>query len=143
MKILISAFFAALLILISAAHAHHSRAAYDLTKTVTLKDAQVKVWKWSNPHTVLTVVVPDGKGGMQTWEWEGGSPSFLSRAGWKRTDIKAGDKVSVIGHPAQAGAGHGLFTRVTLADGRVMARAGEPGPGERVDTKPPKQDDSL
>jgi Family of unknown function (DUF6152) len=77
-----------------AASAHHSRAVYDLQKVTTI-EGTVKEWKWSNPHTMLVVSVPNAKGATDDWVLEGGSPSFLSRQGRTRHDIKVGDKVSV------------------------------------------------
>ena len=41
--------------------AHHSPAAFDRTKEVTLVGT-VKEFRWQNPHTWIEVNVPDGKG---------------------------------------------------------------------------------
>jgi len=60
---------AALLLCAFDAQAHHSAAAFDRTKVLTL-NGEVKKFIWSNPHTWLHVTVPDGKGGTQDWELE-------------------------------------------------------------------------
>jgi hypothetical protein len=48
------------------------------------------------------------------------SPTFLLRAGWKSSTIKAGDKVTVTLRPVRDGTPGGLFVSVTLPDGRTM-----------------------
>src|SRR5215467_13844012 len=74
--------------------AHHSFAAFDVTtqKTVT---GSVKQVDWTNPHIWLWIDVPNEKGGMDTYGFEGMSPNFLARRGWSRTMLKAGDKITI------------------------------------------------
>ena len=74
--------------------AHHSPAAFDRTKEVTLVGT-VKEFRWQNPHTWIEVNVPDGKGKTVLWGVELTSPTYLVRAGWKSNTIKPGDKVTV------------------------------------------------
>src|SRR5215208_6702480 len=47
--------------LVAPALAHHSPAAFDRTKKVTLVGT-VKEFRWQNPHTWIEVEVPDDKG---------------------------------------------------------------------------------
>lgn len=109
--------------------AHHSPAAFDRTKQVTL-EGTVKEFRWQNPHTWIEVNVPDGKGGVVLWGVELTSPTYLIRAGWKSNTIKAGDKVTVVVNPVRTGEPAGIFVSMTLADGRVLlerpARLGTP-----------------
>ena len=70
--------------------AHHSPAAFDRSKEVTLVGT-VKDFRWQNPHTWLEVDVPDGKGATHTWGVEMTSPLFLIRAGWKNNSVKPGE----------------------------------------------------
>ncbi len=101
------------------AWAHHSMAGFDRQKTVTLTGT-VKQFKWANPHSWIEMEIPDGKGGVATWNVEMTSPAVLIRAGWKSSVMKPGDKVTVMAHPQQTGEPGGIFVSVTLADGRTL-----------------------
>ena len=106
--------------------AHHSSAGIDQTKSVVLNGV-VKEFRWANPHSWIDLDVPNDKGVVETWSLEMTSPSFLLRAGWKASTLKAGDKVSVTVRPMRDGTPGGLFVSVTLPDGRVLTqRAGAP-----------------
>ena len=111
--------------------AHHSPAAFDRTKEVTLKGT-VKDFRWQNPHTWIEVEVPDekDKSKLVVWGVELTSPTYLIRAGWKSNIIKPGDKVTVEVNPVRSGEPSGIFKSLTLADGRVLterpARLGTP-----------------
>ena len=78
--------------------AHHSFAAeFDITKPVTLTGKVTKI-EWTNPHAYLFIDVQDAQSGAVTnWEIEMGSPNGLTRLGWTRTLVKAGDMVTVEG----------------------------------------------
>ena len=82
----------------SAADAHHSFAAeFDITKPVTLTGKVTKI-EWTNPHAFVFIDVQDKQTGTVTnWEIEMGSPNGLTRLGWTRTLLKAGDEVTVEG----------------------------------------------
>src|SRR6202035_1279387 len=110
-----------LLALVAAAPAwaHHSMAGFDRTKTVSLVGT-VKQFKWANPHSWIEMEVPDGNGGVATWNVEMTSPAVLIRAEWKSSVLKPGDKVTVMAHPQQSGEPGGIFVSVTLADGRTL-----------------------
>ena len=102
-------------------HAHHSPAAFEAQKTVTLTGT-VKEFRWQNPHTWIEIMVPNEKGGEPVlWAIELTSPTYLVRAGWKSNTLKPGDKVTVVGRPLKSGEpGSAIFTSVTLADGRTL-----------------------
>ena len=78
--------------------AHHSFAAeFDITKPVTLAGKVTKI-EWTNPHAYLFIDVQDPRTGTVTnWEIEMGSPNGLTRLGWTRNLLKAGDAVTVEG----------------------------------------------
>lgn len=110
--------------------AHHSPAAFEPQKTVTLTGI-VKEFRWQNPHTWIEILVPNEKGEEVLWAIELTSPTYLVRAGWKSNTLKPGDKVTVVGRPLKSGEpGSAIFTSVTLADGRTLyerpARLGGP-----------------
>jgi hypothetical protein len=103
--------------------AHHSFAMFDTAKPVTLEGV-VTSFEWTNPHAYIEVDVPDGKGGQTHWTIELGSTSILMRAGWKFNTLKKGDKVTAVVNPLRNGEPGSLLSRVTLADGRVLANGG-------------------
>lgn len=96
--------------------AHHSFAMYEPTKTLTF-NGTVKAFQWTNPHTILWVLVQPKDGGpAQEWSLETTSPGVLTRAGWTRQSIKAGDRVSVTLSPLRDGSHGGSLNSVTLLD---------------------------
>jgi len=117
----------ALLIAMSA-YAHHSAAGIDTTKTVTV-EGTVKTFKWANPHSWLEVEVTNSKGATEVWNLEMNPPSFLVRAGWKSTTVKAGDKIKFTAAPFKNGDPGGLVRSVTLADGRTLTQNAPRGNG--------------
>ena len=111
---------ALLLALTVTATAHHSPAAFEAQKTVSLTGV-VKEFRWQNPHTWIEVTVPDASGKEVLWAVELTSPTYLIRAGWKSNTIKPGDKVTVVGRPLKSGEpGSAIFVSLTLADGRTL-----------------------
>jgi len=99
--------------------AHHSPAAFDRSKEVTL-EGTVKEFRWQNPHSFIHIEVPDEQGNVVLWGVELTSPTYLIRSGWKSNTIKAGDKVTVKVNPVRSGEPDGIFISLTLADGRVL-----------------------
>jgi hypothetical protein len=97
----------------SAALAHHSFAMFDNTKSMTI-EGTVKEFQWTNPHSWVQLMVKDAAGKEVEWSIEGGSPNGLSRQGWKRTAIKAGDKAKVIIHPMKDGAPGGSLVEISI-----------------------------
>ena len=110
---------AAVLLAGGAAFAHHSAAGIDRNQSKTVTGV-VKEFRWGNPHAWIDLDVANDKGVVDTWSIEMTSPTFLLRAGWKSSTIKAGEKVSVTVRPFRDGTPGGLFVSVTLPDGRVM-----------------------
>jgi hypothetical protein len=104
------------------AYSHHSNVAFAV-ETVLTATGTVKQWQWSNPHTWLIMDVDDGKGGKVEWAMEGRAPGVLLRAGWSRSVLKAGDKVTVHYSPSKDGSKVGMIARVTMADGKVLPNA--------------------
>jgi hypothetical protein len=102
------------------AQPHHSNVAYEVTKVVTISGV-VKDFEWVNPHTWLHLVVEDEKGGKVEWAVEGRAPGILTRAGWTRRSLQAGEKVTVDMSPAKDGSKVGIIARVTKADGTILS----------------------
>lgn len=119
---LIAPLIAAIFILAIPALAHHSNSAYQVEKVVALTGT-VKSWKWSNPHTWLTLTVQNEKGELVDWELEGRAPGVLGRIGWDRTILKPGEKVTVHMSPAKDGSKVGIIARVTKSDGTILGNS--------------------
>ena len=98
--------------------AHHSFAMFDRAKTVVLKGTVLE-FQWTNPHSWIELDVANGP---QTGKWgiELNSPNNLTRQGWRRSSLKAGDVVTVTINPLRDGKKGGLFNSVVLPDGKVM-----------------------
>lgn len=111
---------AAVLLSASPAHSHHSNVAYEVTKVVTITGV-VKEFRWVNPHTWLHMIVDDGKGGKVEWQVEGRAPGVLLRAGWTKTSLKPGERVTVDMSPAKDGTNVGIIARVTKEDGTILS----------------------
>ena len=118
---------AALLVSFPLALAHHSFGMFDLGKDVTV-EAVVKELQFTNPHVWIQIMVPDGKGGETEWSIEAGAPGMMIRNGWKRSTLKAGDRVTLTMHPLRSGNPSGSLVRVTVPDGRVLGGGGGPPP---------------
>ena len=114
------ALLATAVLLPAPAHSHHSNVAYEVTKVITITGV-VKAFDWVNPHTWVHVVVDDGKGGKVEWACEGRAPGILSRAGWTRSVLKAGDRVTIDMSPAKDGSKVSIIARVTKADGTILS----------------------
>ena len=105
------------------AFAHHSFASqYDADAPVELAGVVTKV-EWMNPHARFYIDVEDTAGKVINWNLELASPNVLSRNGWSRKSLQAGDRVMVEGSLARDGSKMANARTVTLADGtRVFAR---------------------
>lgn len=101
------------------AWAHHSFAMFDQTRTVVLKGKVIE-FQWTNPHSWIELDVPDGHGASDRWSVELNSPNNLTRQGWQRTTIKAGDPVTVTINPLRDGRKGGLFNSIVLPSGKVL-----------------------
>src|SRR5580765_2725752 len=88
--------------------AHHSASAYDLKKSVTL-EATVAEIVFTNPHVMLHFDAKAANGDVQHWAIETYNPSLMRRAGWTKTTLKAGDRVTITFHPSINGATNGYI----------------------------------
>lgn len=114
---------AALLLMTMAAgtaRAHHSAAMFDRDKQVPLTGTIVQ-FDWTNPHSWISIDVPNDSGGTDRWSVECNSPNNLAKQGWRSTTLKPGDKVTIVIHPLRNGDKGGSFVYVKLADGTVLA----------------------
>ncbi len=99
--------------------AHHGNAAYDDTRTVTLKGT-VTEWDWSNPHCVLQLEVTDDSGQVVSWIVETENPTSMTNIGWTKAAMKPGDHVTVTALPAKNGKHIGRIVDVLLPSGQKL-----------------------
>jgi hypothetical protein len=99
--------------------AHHSFAMFDRSKTVT-SEGTVKAMEWTNPHSWIDIAAVGPDGATRQFGIEAPSPNILIRHGWKRADVKTGDKIQVTYNPMKDGTPGGVIISLRTADGRVM-----------------------
>lgn len=105
----------------ASAYAHHAAAGIDRSSTVTVEGIVVQ-FRWANPHSWIEMEVDKGEGVTEVWNFEMFPPSFLVRAGWTRSTIKAGDRVTVEANGFLNGDPGGILVSITLPDGRVLTQ---------------------
>jgi len=103
----------------SPAFGHHGYAAYDMTKTVTLKGT-ITGYKMANPHSTITFDVKGAKNKIEHWSAEFGYVRAMKAAGWTSTSLQPGDEVIVDVHPAKNGAFVSSLARISFTDGRIL-----------------------
>jgi hypothetical protein len=110
------------LIAANCAAAHHSFAVFFNTddKVVNVTGV-VKEFHFSNPHGVITLVVPKGAGAT-IWRAETNSPSILRRRGWTPESLHVGDKVTITGWPARDGTQYLRMQSAHLSDGMLVGK---------------------
>ena len=114
-----------LLLLSVSAAAHHGNSAYDETARVPIKGV-VTEFVWTNPHSQIYLDVKGKNGKVVHWGIETNSPGILTRAGWTRHSLKAGDQVTIILCPAKNGEPVAYIgsgdpgTKVVFSDGREL-----------------------
>lgn len=99
--------------------AHHGLAAYDMSKTVTIKGS-VTEFLFANPHSAIYLDVQDDHGNVEKWMVEADSPNNLARAGWTRNSIKPGDQISVVGNRAKDGSKLLRLQKIIFPGGREL-----------------------
>jgi hypothetical protein len=111
--------------------AHHSVAMYDYAKSMSLTGTVTEM-QWTNPHMFIKARAVDAEGKEAEWSIECGTPNINSRHGWKKTDVRPGDKVVMDIHPMRNGQPGGSLVTIKLPDGRTLY-----GPAGDVAAPPP------
>jgi hypothetical protein len=101
-----------------AAVAHHSFAMFDMAKSINFK-GKIKEVQWTNPHVWVELEVT-ANGKTANLSFEGAAIPVLKRVGWMKDTVKAGDEVTVVGHPYKDGRPGGSIDYLVLADGRKV-----------------------
>jgi hypothetical protein len=99
--------------------AHHGTSPYDSTKLTTVKGS-VTNFEFINPHVEIYIDVKAEDGKIQKWVGEANSPGVLTRHGWSRDMIHAGDPITLIGNRTKNGTFMLRLQKVVLADGREL-----------------------
>jgi uncharacterized protein DUF6152 len=100
--------------------AHHGASAYDRARPVSLK-ATITEFRWTNPHTYILFDAPDGQGKIEHWSCESINPGMLSKQGWTRRTLSAGDTVTIIGYQSRTGSKVMLLEKLVLPNGKELA----------------------
>ncbi len=133
-----STFAAACLLAAAPAVAHHSPAAFDMTRQVTIAGT-VASFEWANPHAYLSLR-DDADG--RTWLIELVSPSALKQYGWTAATLAKGDRVTVTASPSRTPERSTAFLQSIEKAGSVLyvnpARAGAPPPNTAPPGGPPQ-----
>ena len=99
----------------AATFAHHGTAAYDLSKTFTVK-GKVTKFSFINPHCQVYFDVTNEKGEVEQWQAELTSPNHLVRTGWSKETLKAGDDVTITGYRTKDGTNSIWIGKILLKD---------------------------
>ena len=102
----------------TAAWAHHSFNAYDMSKKVAVAGT-LKEFRWGAPHSAMVLIYKDKKGATAQMSLISGSPLAFSRQGFKPRDFHKGDKVQVTYHPNVNGLPGGVLASLTI-NGRTF-----------------------
>jgi len=80
--------------------AHHSAAAFDTQKEVTVTGS-VTQYRFANPHVYLILQVRKADGSTAAMEVEAGAASVLNPLGFNRNSVAVGDVVTIVGSPGR------------------------------------------
>jgi hypothetical protein len=103
----------------SSAHAHHSFAMFDQSKTIAIQGT-VKDFRWTNPHVFIQIMVKNDGGAAEEWSIEMTSPEHLARAGWRPGTLKPGDPLTLNIHPLVDGERGGQYLSGTGPSGPLI-----------------------
>lgn len=105
------------------AWAHHNMSAiFDFNQRFTRTGTLTK-FDWRNPHILLSVDAKGEQGEMETWSFEGPSPTFFRTRNVGKVDFESGvgKTVTVEASRARDGSLAGLIRMITLPDGTVVS----------------------
>ena len=117
----------ALLVGLLTAQAHHSAAMFDSEHTRSFTGT-VREFQWTNPHSYIQLIVKNDRGQEEEWSLEMGAPVYLYNQGWRRSTVKAGDRLNVTIAPLRNGSKGGLLLKAVTADGKPLGKPAEVQP---------------
>ena len=101
--------------------AHHTATMFDPASPKTL-NGTVREFQWTNPHCYIQLLVRNEAGVEEEWSLEMAAPMHLQRLGWRKSTLRAGDRITVTFHPLRNGGKGGEVQEATSADGRPLGR---------------------
>lgn len=117
------------------ASAHHSAAAFDFTKPITV-EGTVKSFEVVNPHTRAVITLSDAKGTRDV-SYEGHSASNFFRAGYNRNTVKVGEHISILIAPRKDGRDGGFIVSFRTQSGQTIGFGGlSPSTGKPKEPTP-------
>jgi Family of unknown function (DUF6152) len=102
--------------------AHHGTAAYDVSKTYTVKGKVIR-FEFVNPHVQVFFEV-EGEKGPEQWQAELTSPNHLMRSGWSKESLKAGDDITITGYRTKDGS-HSIWIAKIFLRGEELKQVME------------------
>ena len=107
-------------VLSPSAHAHHSRAMFQLNETIEIEGTVTEV-AWKSPHVYVAVEAITDTGAREPWIFEGHTIAGLIGNGWQRESVEAGDRVVIVTNPnRRPQTRFGLLDNITLVDGSTF-----------------------
>ena len=104
--------------------AHHGRGnTYDGSQELSVTGTVTEL-AWRNPHVALYIEAKDDSGSVVTWGFEASNVSTMSREGWNRNLVRAGQEVTITYNPARSGVPNGVLRTIVLADGTEIRARG-------------------
>jgi hypothetical protein len=97
--------------------AHHGASVYDSKKLTTLKGT-VTEYQFMNPHTEILFNVTGADGKVEKWAAEAASMVTMTRLGWTKSILKAGDQITAVGNVAKNGSRTMRLRKVVFPDGK-------------------------
>ncbi len=96
--------------------AHHAASAFDRQTRVTV-EGTVTRWQFINPHSGIWIDV-ENDGRVEEWVGEfQGTLDLYRHFSWNKDTFRAGDRVTLTGHPAHDGSNAMSVRIVRFADG--------------------------
>ena len=103
----------------SAVEAHHGSADYDVSREVTV-DGTVTQWRWSSPHTWVSLRATRSNGSTEEWSGEGPPLQWAEARGWSKATLKPGESVRLVMYPSRREPRSGLVKRIERAGGDLI-----------------------
>jgi len=99
--------------------AHHGTAAFETSRTITMK-ATVTDWFWANPHCFVKFDSKNDKGEVEPWVVETSNPPDMTNRGWTIHTLKPGDEITITVLPVKNGKPIGRLRHVVLPNGQDL-----------------------
>ena len=93
---------------------------YDSSRLVTIIGT-VKAFNWVNPHISVDVLADAKDGAPATlWSIAASSPGVMTRSGWSKAALQAGDRVTIEFNPLKDGGLGGNIKKAVLPNGKTL-----------------------